>query len=110
MYLRKEYIIPAVFTQGVTLTLSMENGTKLIKEFPEFTEATFSNYIYDLGQIKVLWELAVEKEDCYTDMIVCDEAGNTLNPDGECYRVGTACTVKYKIASGKTPCSRLPKT
>lgn len=98
--------LPAVFTQGVTLTLLMENGTKLIKEFPEFTEATLSNYIYDLGQIKVLWELAVEKEDCYTDMIVCDEAGNTLNPDGECYRVGTACTVKYKIASGKTPCSR----
>ena len=35
-----------------------------------------------------------------------DEAGNVLSLDEGCYRVGTACTIKYKIAADKKPCSR----
>ena len=99
-------ILPVTFSQGVTLTLGMSNGTELTKNLSDFKETTLSNHVYDLGQVKVLWELSIEQDDCYTDITVSDEAGNVLSLDEGCYRVGTACTVKYKIAVDKKPCSR----
>ena len=99
-------ILPVTFSQGVTLTLGMSNGTELTKNLSDFKDTTLSNHVYDLGQVKVLWELSIEQDDCYTDITVSDEVGNVLSLDEGCYRVGTACTVKYKIAVDKKPCSR----
>ena len=54
-------ILPVTFSQGVTLAMEMSNGTELTKDLSDFKETTLSSHVYDLGQVKVLWELALEQ-------------------------------------------------